>query len=198
MNILLIGGSTAAHSKSEYLLEYIQQRFLNNPQISVKRINPSDFNPGHLINYDFQSTDVIDFQQAVYRADVIYISTPVYQAAYSGALKLLLDLIPQNGLQNKTLVPLAVGGSPAHLLVLDYALKPVLANLGASLILPSVFATSSEFTVKENGITQLSNSLNQRLLASVDFILSADVNHRIIFNSFRIKPGKEIAYSLVK
>lgn len=91
MNILLIGGSTAAHSKSEYLLEYIQQRFLNNPQISVKRINPSDFNPGHLINYDFQSTDVIDFQQAVYRADVIYISTPVYQAAYSGALKLLLE-----------------------------------------------------------------------------------------------------------
>jgi FMN reductase len=40
---------------------------------------------------------------------------------------------------------LGTGGSAAHLLALDYALKPVLAALGARHILDSVYAVDAQF-----------------------------------------------------
>lgn len=59
-------------------------------------------------------------------ADVVIVATPIYKAAYSGLLKVFLDLLPPDALRGKTVLPLAMGGSLAHLLALDYALKPVL------------------------------------------------------------------------
>ena len=56
------------------------------------------------------------------------VATPVYKAAYSGLLKVLLDLLPQTALKEKTVLPLATGGSPHHMLALDYALRPVLQS----------------------------------------------------------------------
>jgi len=73
------------------------------------------------------------------------VATPIYKAAYSGLLKSFLDLLPQDGLRGKTVLPLATGGSTAHLLALDYALKPVLGALGARHILDSVYATDAQF-----------------------------------------------------
>lgn len=134
MSVLIIGGSTSTSSKSEIILNYIETR-LNRLNINLSRVNPSDFKPSDLVNYNFASEDIQRYQQKVASADVIIIATPVYQAAYSGALKLLLDLIPQKGLAGKTVLPLATGGSLGHLLALDYALKPVLSALAASRLL---------------------------------------------------------------
>ena len=81
--------------------------------------------------------------EQVRRADVIVIATPVYKAAYSGVLKVFLDLLPQSALKGKTVLPLATGGSPHHMLALDYALRPVLQSLAARHILPGVYATDA-------------------------------------------------------
>jgi FMN reductase len=61
-------------------------------------------------------------------ASGVIIVSPVYKAAYSGALKTLLDLLPQDILKDKPVFPLMVGGSGAHLLAIDYSLKPLLAG----------------------------------------------------------------------
>jgi FMN reductase len=55
----------------------------------------------------------------------------VYKAAYTGLLKSFLDLLPQYALAGKTVLPLVTGGTPAHVLTVDYALRPVLASMGA-------------------------------------------------------------------
>ena len=60
------------------------------------------------------------------------VSTPVYKAAYSGVLKVFLDLLPQFGLAGKVVLPLVTGGTASHVLAIDYALRPVLLALGAS------------------------------------------------------------------
>lgn len=44
-------------------------------------------------------------------------------------LKVFLDLLPQFALQGKLVLPMATGGSPNHMLALDYALRPVLLGL---------------------------------------------------------------------
>jgi len=42
-------------------------------------------------------------------------------------LKALLDLLPQHALAGKVVCPLVTGGTPAHMLALEDALRPVLA-----------------------------------------------------------------------
>ncbi|MBT2490161.1 NAD(P)H-dependent oxidoreductase [Streptomyces sp. ISL-96] len=60
----------------------------------------------------------------VAQADALVVATPISKAAYSG-------LLPQHAFTGKPVLPLATGGSPAHVLAPDYALRPVLTSLGA-------------------------------------------------------------------
>lgn len=77
-------------------------------------------------------------------ADGLIVATPIYKASFSGALKTLLDLLPERALDGKVVLPLATGGTVAHLLAVDYALKPVLNALKAQEILHGVFADDSQ------------------------------------------------------
>jgi FMN reductase len=81
----------------------------------------------------------------------LIVATPVYKAAYTGSLKALLDILPPQAFRNKTVLPIATGGSPAHMLVLDYSLKPVLGALGASDILQGVYATDGQIQLGKKG-----------------------------------------------
>jgi FMN reductase len=87
----------------------------------------------------------------VVAADLLLVTTPIYKAAYSGVLKLFLDLLPPDALRGKRVLPLATGGSVAHLLAVDYALRPVLVALGAREILDTVFATDAQFDAAVEG-----------------------------------------------
>ncbi|HEX3138682.1 MAG TPA: NAD(P)H-dependent oxidoreductase, partial [Rhizobacter sp.] len=107
----------------------------------------------------------------VAQAQVVLVATPIYKAAYSGLLKAFLDLLPQDGLRDKTVLPLATGGSIAHLLALDYALKPVLSALGARDILDPVFATDSQIPKHETqGYLPLAD-VQQRVARSLRTLL---------------------------
>jgi FMN reductase len=50
-----------------------------------------------------------------------------------------LDLLPQYGFADKVVLPLATGGSAAHVLMLDYALRPVVHSLGARHVVQGFF-----------------------------------------------------------
>ncbi len=82
---------------------------------------------------------------AVGRARIVIVSTPVYRATYSGLLKVFFDLLPQDGLVGKVAVPIATGASLAHLLALDYGLRPLLASVGALTVTTAVYGTDSQF-----------------------------------------------------
>lgn len=65
------------------------------------------------------------------RSPTRVVSSLPRKAAYTGLLKAFLDLLPQYALGGKTVLPLVTGGTPAHVLAVDYALRPVLASMGA-------------------------------------------------------------------
>src|SRR4051794_9954081 len=75
----------------------------------------------------------------VERAQGVVIATPIYKAAYSGILKAFLDLLPQFGLAGKVVLPLATGGSMAHVLAVDYALRPMLSSMNPLHVVPGLF-----------------------------------------------------------
>lgn len=128
--LLALTGSPSLHSRTEVVAEHV-----------LRRLSHSGFETAHLAVRDLPAADLLSARrgepeirralEAVAEADGIVIATPVYKASYTGLLKAFLDLLPQDGLAGKTLLPLATGGSLAHVLTIDYALRPVLAALGA-------------------------------------------------------------------
>jgi len=138
-----IQGSPSARSRSAWLQQLAQTRLEG-------RIGPAttlalrELPPAALLLGDARAEPVREALAALAQAQLVIVATPIYKAAYSGLLKTFLDLLPEGALRGKTVLPLATGGTLAHLLALDYALKPVLGALGARDILDGVFATDAQ------------------------------------------------------
>ena len=170
MSVLLIAGSPSERSRTAALLEATGQR-LQNRGVQVQRLRVRDLNPQALLLADFGHPSVLAAQEQVAQASVLVVATPVYKAAYSGILKVFLDLLPQTALKGKTVLPLATGGSPHHMLALDYALRPVLQSLGAKHILPGIYATDAQVIVTPEGGYQVAEDIGARLDEAVDTLV---------------------------
>lgn len=83
--------------------------------------------------------------EKVVAADALIVGTPVYRASYTGALKNLCDLIPNDALTGKAVGLVATGGSDHHLLALEYALRPVISFFRAHTVPGTVYAQNQHF-----------------------------------------------------
>jgi len=129
--VLSISASPSQVSSTHALLTHVNRRVLGAGH-TVQTLQVRDLPPGALVAADTSDPAIINAIWAVQQADAIIVATPVYQAAYSGLLKIFLDVLPQFAFRGKAVLPLATGGSPAHVLAVDYALRPVLSQLGAA------------------------------------------------------------------
>lgn len=171
MSVLLIAGSPSEHSRSAALLDAVAQR-LGLRQALIDRLRIRELSPQALLLADTTHATVKHALAQIASARAVVVATPVYKAAYSGVLKVFLDLLPQNGLQGKAVLPLATGGSPHHMLALDYALRPVLQSLGARHILPGVYASDAQLPRDENtGGYRTTPDIDQRLDDAVQHLL---------------------------
>lgn len=171
MTVLLIAGSPSEQSRSAALLDGVQQRLKQRGALA-SRLHIRDLSPQALILADFGHPSILGAVAQVALADVLVVATPVYKAAYSGVLKVFLDLLPQTALEGKTVLPLATGGSPHHMLALDYALRPVLQSLGAKHILPGIYATDAQITLSPEGAYQITEAIGSRLDAAVNTLIT--------------------------
>lgn len=150
MHITSLSASPSERSRSTWLTQFaltrLEGRAARHDDILVRSL-PAEA----LLSADVQQPDIAAAVRAVEAADLVIVSTPIYKAAYSGLLKVFLDLLPPDALRGKLVLPLATGGSPAHFLALDYALKPVLSALGARHVLDGVFATDAQLRRHEAG-----------------------------------------------
>ena len=166
MNIVLLAGSPSSPSRVATLVDHIGAR-LRDRQAHTAQFDLNAFEPGSLVYANTRAPEIQRYIQAIAAADALVVATPVYQSSFSGAIKLLLDLIPQNGLRHKVVLPIAAGGSPHHLLTLDYALKPVLASLGADSVLGGVYASGPDL-VREAGGYRIQPAIRERLDTAAD------------------------------
>ena len=171
MTVLLVAGSPSEHSRSAALLDAVQLR-LQLRGVEVERLHIRDMSPQALLLADFSHPSVAHATAQVARARAIVVATPVYKAAYSGVLKVFLDLLPQTAFKTKHVLPLATGGSPHHMLALDYALRPVLQSLGAAHVLPGVYATDAQVLVLPEGGYQVVPDIAARLDESVNHLIA--------------------------
>ncbi|MFC7513429.1 NADPH-dependent FMN reductase [Herbaspirillum sp. GCM10030257] len=153
MSILLLAGSPSIPSRSTRLLHHVGERLaLLGHRYS--KLHVLDLPAQAVLQADFSNADIKLAKSQVEQADAVVIATPVYKAAYSGVLKAFLDLLPQDGLAGKLVLPIATGGSQSHMLALDYALRPVLSALAARHVLPSIYATEAQIIwTADKGLT---------------------------------------------
>jgi len=172
MSVLLIGGSPSTTSRSARWLANIGAR-LEREGLHVESLQVRNLPAQALLHADFKHPEIVAALQQVERAEAIVIATPVYKAAYSGILKTFIDLWPQYGLRGKVVLPLASGGSPAHTLILDYALRPVLASLGPRQVLESIYAVEQQIVWSEESGLTLDPAIEQRVQDGVSNLLEA-------------------------
>ena len=173
MLVVTLGGSPSQRSRSGVLLDKTRQ-WLQQQGVEVVSYQIRDFPAEDLLHARFDSPKVIDLLQQVANADGLVIATPVYKASFSGALKTLLDLLPERALAHKIVLPMATGGSIAHMLAVDYALKPVLSALKAQELLHGIFAEDSQIAYGEGSAqAQLVPVLEQRLHEALEQLYSA-------------------------
>ena len=79
-------------------------------------------------------------------ATVLVVATPVYKASYTGLLKAFLDLYGPGGLSGVAAVPVVVSGNPAHALVGEVHLRPLLVELGAVVPTRALTLVESQLT----------------------------------------------------
>ncbi len=166
-DVLLLSGSPSSTSRSVAILratsEALERAGLDTTVVSVR-----DFPAEDLIFGRWDSPAFVQAKQDLAAAAGVVISTPIYKASYTAALKGFLDILPQHALRGKVILPLATGGTLAHLLAIDYALKPVLSVLGATEIHQGVYSTDEQVRVTPEGTLTMHDELRARHDAAVD------------------------------
>src|SRR4051794_6816646 len=171
--VVTLTGSPSANSRTLQLNEHVR-KLLVRDGFEVASLNVRDLPAEDLLFGRADSPGLRSAFELIARADGVVVATPVYKAAYTGVLKAFLDLLPQAGLAKKVVLPLATGGTLAHLLALDYALRPVLSTLGAQHVVSGLFILDKTLAVSDRGLA-FDADVEQRLNAIVgDFAAAVE------------------------
>ena len=149
--IVTVSGSPAEPSRSALLARRVATS-LQSEQFTVESLNVRDLPATDLLHAKVESPRLQEALGLIERADGVVIATPIYKASYAGILKSFLDLLPQFGLTGKVVLPLATGGTVAHVLAIDYALRPVLSSLNALHIVSGLFLLDTQLERTETGL----------------------------------------------
>ena len=146
-------GSPSHPSRTYGLLEYAA-KILSKQGFTVDIISARDIPAEDLVVGRYDSPALEKPKGLLEKADGVIIATPIYKAAYTGVLK---------ALAGKVILPLATGGTIAHLLSIEYALKPVLSELGARHILSTIYTVDKQIQIQPDGSIQLDAEVEQKL-----------------------------------
>ena len=93
--------------------------------------------------YEGDTRRLIDMVEA---ADAYIIGTPMYRGSYTGILKNLFDVIPNDALTGKPVGLIATGGSDHHFLAIEHELKPVIGFFTAYAIPGGVYVHNEHYS----------------------------------------------------
>ncbi|MCS0542582.1 NAD(P)H-dependent oxidoreductase, partial [Aeromonas veronii] len=116
--IVILSGSPSESSRTDLVLQYVGKK-LKQEGFSVTHVSVRDIPFEDVFNLRFDSPALKELTLLLQGADGVIVGSPVYKAAYTGILKAVLDLLPQDVLAQKTVLPIMTGGSPAHLLAIE-------------------------------------------------------------------------------
>lgn len=160
-SIVIITGSPVQPSRTAGLALLVEQRLLRE-SFRVRVLHVRDLPPEALFHANFEDPSLKEATGWVAQAHGVIAVSPVYKAAYTGTFKTFIDMLPQFALRDKVVLPLLVGGSLAHVLAIDYAVRPMLQSLDPRLIVNGLFLLDKTIDVSQRAVT-LAPDVEQRL-----------------------------------
>ena len=128
----------------------------------------------HLLT-GFAAPALADALAAVRGADALVAVTPVFNASYSGLFKTFFDVLDEGSLDGTPALLAATGGTARHSLVVDLALRPLMAYLRAAPVATGVFAASEDWASAGEG-----SSLSARISrAAGELALAVDAREPV-------------------
>jgi FMN reductase len=174
--VVTLSGSPSAASRSQELAAQVGTAIAGHG-FEVEAINVRDLPAEDLLHARADSPELERALALVKRARGVVIATPVYKASYSGVLKTFLDVLPQFGLAGKVVLPLVTGGTLAHVLAIDYALRPVLSSLGVQHAVAGLFLLDKLLERRPGGGLDVSPEIGARLTQAVDEFIASLRRH---------------------
>jgi len=165
--VVILTGSPSASSRLNGLTQYLHGK-LSEANIDIEVIQVIDLPPEDLVYANFGSSSIVAANEKIATAQAVIIASPVYKASFTGVLKSYIDLLPQKGFEGKLIAPIFIAGTMAHLLSIDYSLKPVLASMGARHFTKNVYTTDQAVTRTQNEQGEYQFSIEEEVVSRLD------------------------------
>lgn len=170
MDLLAVSGSPSSPSKTVLALDVAARRAADHDGVDVSLL---DLREQELVfcdgrdpaEYDGVTRAAIEKMVA---ADALIVGSPMYRGGYTGRLKNLFDVLPNDALAGKPVGLVATGGTDHHYLALEHELKPLLGFFRAWAVPGAVYANNDHFSAGElvdDGVRQRLHDLADAVVA---------------------------------
>ena len=143
--ILGISGSLSVSSRTTALVKAIVDRFQPGADVALLELAQDAPALFATLPRGARSGRAKAIIEAVERADLLVVGSPVYRASYTGALKHLFDLVEYRALEGRPVVLCATGGTPLHGLMIEHQLRPLFGFFKALTVPTAVYALETDF-----------------------------------------------------
>jgi FMN reductase len=169
-DVVFVGGSPSATSRSTLLAEALGSE-LQRAGLRPVFWSLRDFEPADVLFGRTDAPAVARFVQATKEAAAVVLSTPVYKAAYSGALKAVVDLIPPDALIGRPALAVATARLAAHGAEVDRAMRALFGFFQARALETLVLFDDELKTA--GAATALPPAVEQRVRSTARALVSA-------------------------
>ena len=150
MNLLGLSGSPSRNAASRTLsavkraVEYAhaQDSVINSETINVRDLEIELCDGRDPALYEGDTKTLID---KIVAADALILGTPVYRGSYTGILKNVFDVIPNDALVGKPVGIVVTGSTQHHYLVIEHEIKPLLGFFHAHSLPGGVYLTPEHY-----------------------------------------------------
>ena len=174
LNVVTINGSLNKESKTGALLNLVVETVMEKARDAFLDVEATPIELRTLrldlaqaMTEDDLSDAVRQAIDAMTRADLVIVGTPIYKASYAGLFKQFFDVVDRYALANTPVLLTATGGSDRHALAIDTALRPLFAYFQAHVAPVGIYASAGDFA----GYDILNPEIFARAEMAIDDIL---------------------------
>lgn len=151
MNLLGLSGSPAKNAASrtltavKHVVEYAQAQdsVTKMETINVRDLDIELCDGRDPAMYEGETKKLID---KIVAADALILGTPVYRGSYTGILKNVFDVIPNDALVGKPVGIVVTGSTQHHYLTIEHQIKPLLGFFHAHALPGGVYLTPDHYS----------------------------------------------------
>lgn len=150
MNLLGLSGSPSRNAASRTLSavkQTVEYAHAQDSVIHMETINVRDLDVELCDGRDpsLYEGDTKTLIEKIVTADALILGTPVYRGSYTGILKNVFDVIPNDALVGKPVGIVVTGSTQHHYLAIEHEIKPLLGFFHAHALPGGVYLTPEHY-----------------------------------------------------